>query len=215
METTSTFTQVDHNLLSSTKLNFGQKLFISYILGWQNNGKVCFETNKSLANTFGLSIEGIRKLIRGLNTYEFFNSTQSGIKSNKENWSSTHTIKIDEKLLKEFLNDSSTKQESNIQQEISSNFEDNVINDITTQEEKISPKIEDNELDEITFNEPIKPVDMLPYETVEMYNTRKLMTLLKEHNVQYNNRNIEQRNLFKRLLFSSTKEQMKNLPNFA
>jgi len=95
---TQNFTQVNHNLMASTELNFGQKLFISYVLGWQENGKTCFQSNQSLAKQFGLKYSGIRSLINSLNKYDFFNATKI-----TDNLSSTHTIKVDNSKLQAFL----------------------------------------------------------------------------------------------------------------
>lgn len=99
---TKTFTSIDDVLLANTKLTHTQKNLISYILRWQSNGKVCFESNQTLANKFGLKVSGIRSLIKKLNKYEFFTS----IKSNKTGTASTHELRINEEKLQAFLNSS-------------------------------------------------------------------------------------------------------------
>lgn len=72
---TNQFLQVEFNLLSNTKLNFGQKVLISYILGWQSQGKICYESIGSLANRFGLKYEGLRSLKKSLTKFDFYSFT--------------------------------------------------------------------------------------------------------------------------------------------
>lgn len=97
----NTFLQVDYDLLSSTELHSTQKLFIAYIIGWQRNKRVCRETNKNLANKFGMKYSGIRTLIRTLNKYDFFESISFDY--NESNNTSGHELKVDETKLKSFL----------------------------------------------------------------------------------------------------------------
>ena len=97
----NTFLQVDYDLLSSTELHSTQKLFIAYIIGWQRNKKICRETNKNLANKFGMKYSGIRTLIRTLNKYDFFQSTSFDY--NESINTSGHELKVDESKLKCFL----------------------------------------------------------------------------------------------------------------
>jgi len=105
MKTTKQFIQMPMELASSTKLTSSQKLFISYILGWQQSGKVCYESNDSLASKIGLKKAGIRKILLTLNKYDFFKSTQYGVTPAKGEYTSTHTITIDEDKLDLFLSD--------------------------------------------------------------------------------------------------------------
>jgi len=100
---TENFIQVNYSLLSSPILTSTEKLFIAYIIGWQNNGSVCYQTNKALASVMGLSIDGIRTILKKLNKYDFFSSTQYGNKITNTSYTSTHTIKIDLELLQTFL----------------------------------------------------------------------------------------------------------------
>ena len=110
------FVKVSYNLLATTKLSSTQKLFVSYILGWQKNGKICFETNNNLAMRFGLKYSGIRSVLRELNKLDFFNSVKKDY--NEKTGTSGHEITVNIEKLKAFLaqetsiqNIDSTKQE--------------------------------------------------------------------------------------------------------
>nr|WP_315142017.1 hypothetical protein [uncultured Flavobacterium sp.] len=97
------FVQVNYDLLATKKLNSTQKLFISYIIGWQKNNLICKETNNNLASRFGMSYSGIRTVLNDLNKYDFFDSVQKDY--NRENGTSGHEITVDEAKLKLFLNE--------------------------------------------------------------------------------------------------------------
>lgn len=95
------FLQVDYNLLATQKLNSTQKLFVSYIIGWQRTGRICFETNKTLATKFGKKYGGIRSVLTSLNKFEFFKSISKDY--NEENSTSGHEITVDVDKLEKFL----------------------------------------------------------------------------------------------------------------
>lgn len=95
------FVKVPYNLLKTTKLSSTQKLFISYILGWQKNGKICFETNNNLALRFGLKYSGIRSVLRELNKLDFFNSVKKDY--NEKTGTSGHEITVNIDKLETFL----------------------------------------------------------------------------------------------------------------
>lgn len=112
-----TFLQVDYNLLATKKLNSTQKLFVSYIIGWQRTGKICFETNRTLATKFGKEYGGIRSVLSSLNKFEFFKSVSKDY--NEKNSTSGHEITVNIDKLDAFLahetsiqNIDSTKQEA-------------------------------------------------------------------------------------------------------
>lgn len=96
-----TFLQVDYDLLSTTKLNSTQKLFVSYIIGWQRNKLKCRETNNTLADKFGMKNSGIRSLLSDLNKFDFFQSVRYDY--NESNRTSGHELSVDESKLKSFL----------------------------------------------------------------------------------------------------------------
>jgi hypothetical protein len=98
-----TFLQVDYDLLSTTKLHSTQKLFVSYIIGWQRNKKTCIETNNTLADRFGMLNSGIRSLLSDLNKFDFFQSVRNNY--DKSNRTSGHKIRVDESKLKSFLSE--------------------------------------------------------------------------------------------------------------
>lgn len=95
------FVQVNYNLMANTKLNSTQKLFISYIIGWQKNNLICKETNNNLALKFGMKYGGIRSLITSLNKFKFFNAVSFDF--DKSTNTSGHEITVDEIKLEEFL----------------------------------------------------------------------------------------------------------------
>lgn len=104
------FVQVNYDLLSTKKLNSTQKLFISYIIGWQKNELICRETNNNLASRFGKKYSGIRGVLNELNKYDFFNAVQKDY--NGENGTSGHEITVDEEKLKLFLNDGKKEKDN-------------------------------------------------------------------------------------------------------
>ena len=108
METTNlkikeTFTMVDNNLLSTpiSKITAQQKLFISWILGWQKENKECFASNKTIAETLGLSKEGVKSLIKSCSHSfpTFFDCTPD----TRDNGVPFHTITINLEELMKFL----------------------------------------------------------------------------------------------------------------
>lgn len=102
------FVQITYDLLENKKLSSTQKIFISYIIGWQNNGLVCRETNRNLALIFGKETSGIRSLLKVLNRYEFFKS--ESINYDENTFTSGHQIKVDVDKLKIFLNSTAIKE---------------------------------------------------------------------------------------------------------
>ena len=97
------FIQINNYLLSSLKLTLQEKVFLAYIIGWQKNGKVCYETNASIGKQLGITKSSIRYIISSLNKFDFFRSTQYGKKPEKGSYTSTHTITVDEDKLSQFL----------------------------------------------------------------------------------------------------------------
>src|ERR1017187_133747 len=92
---TTGFTSISQNLRRSTKFNSDQKLFISYILGWQHNEMICFESNYSIAEEIGTALQTVKKIITNLKSFNWFNSI---IVDNNQ-----HQIIINEDLLEEYL----------------------------------------------------------------------------------------------------------------
>ncbi|GEC72246.1 hypothetical protein SAMN05443543_103359 [Flavobacterium flevense] len=95
------FVKVDYNLLATTKLSSTQKLFVSYIIGWQKNGKICFETNKTLALKFGMQYGGMRSVITTLNKFDFFKAIKKDY--DERTGTSGHEITVSIDLLEKFL----------------------------------------------------------------------------------------------------------------
>ena len=95
------FVKVDYNLLATTKLSSTQKIFVSYIIGWQKNGKICFETNNTLALKFGMKYGGMRSVITTLNKFDFFKAIKKDY--DERTGTSGHEIKVSIDLLEKFL----------------------------------------------------------------------------------------------------------------
>lgn len=104
------YVQVNYNLLATTELNSTQKLFISYIIGWQNNKLICRETNNNLASKFGMKYSGIRSLLSSLNKFDFFKSESFDF--DKTTSTSGHQITVDIFKLEEFLSPEKTYEET-------------------------------------------------------------------------------------------------------
>lgn len=122
------FTKVLQELRRNKTLTSTQKLFISYILDFNDNGLECFQTSKTIADELGLTIDNVRKLIVTLNKLPFFNSNKHSFDS--KNLSSKHTLNVNKQELLTFLESSKTvvikpaepkvikKTEVNINQEL-------------------------------------------------------------------------------------------------
>lgn len=95
--------KINHDLLQ-TSLSMTEKIFISYILEWQDNNKICNESNAVLAKRFRLTIHGIRFIIKKLNNYDFFQSTYSKSIINGS-YFSKRTITIDMDKLIQYVYD--------------------------------------------------------------------------------------------------------------
>ncbi len=93
------FTKINETLRKSLKLNDGEKIFISYIIGFQENNIICYQSNYTLGNELGKSEGAIRKIIVKLNKYDWF-TTNKKYDGNK---TSTHYLSIDIQLLYQFL----------------------------------------------------------------------------------------------------------------
>lgn len=120
MKNIQPFVMVNNDLLATTRLNSTQKLFISYIIGWQKSNLTCRMTNRTLADHFGMKYAGIRSLLKTLNKLDFFETTQFGHTVDNSSWTSGHEIKVDETKLNEFLN--AGKSEKNMAiEDVSSN----------------------------------------------------------------------------------------------
>ncbi|PWA05607.1 hypothetical protein DB895_06390 [Flavobacterium psychrotolerans] len=107
---------VNNDLLATPRLSSTQKLFISYIIGWQKSGLSCKMTNRTLAEHFGMKYAGIRSMLNKLNTYKFFETTQFGHTVDGSSWSSGHEMKVDEAKLVEFLNAGKSEKKEAIEE---------------------------------------------------------------------------------------------------
>lgn len=104
------FVKVDYNLLATTKLSSTQKLFVSYIIGWQKNGKICFETNNTLALKFGMKYGGMRSVITTLNKFDFFKAIKKDY--DERTGTSGHEITVNIEKLEFFLAPETSIQKS-------------------------------------------------------------------------------------------------------
>lgn len=134
------FLKVTYDLLATTKLSSTQKLFISYIIGWQKNGKICTETNNNLAMKFGMKYSGMRSVITELNKLDFFKSVQKDY--DEKTTTSGHEITVDVDKLDVFLASETSIKKTDSTEDVENQF---ILND-----EKIIPDIQnDNSNEEI------------------------------------------------------------------
>jgi hypothetical protein len=91
------------------KISQTEKLYIAYILRYQANGNTLFASNKSIGEQLGIDGGSVKKLNNKMNKqFNFFSAIQDKKYENGTEYSSSHTIKVDEKLLDEFLDNVST-----------------------------------------------------------------------------------------------------------
>ncbi len=164
---TPTFIKVSNDLLRSNKFNSTQKLFISYVLGWQANKLTCFESNQSLADAFALKVSGIRELIKGLNKFDFF-TVEIKNPTNMGKWASQHEIRIDENKLMKYL-----------KEEIKTNISDSKA--ISTPKEEVveTKKIIQPEAPKAIITNKIE-LDMKRSDLIEEYNLEQKYAKCKQ-----------------------------------
>jgi hypothetical protein len=144
MKNTQPFVMVNNDLLATTLLNSTQKLFISFILGWQKSNLTCRMTNRNLAEHFGMKYAGIRSMLNKLNTYKFFETTQYGHNNDNSSWTSGHEMRVDEEKLIEFLK--TGKSEKKVDEEIEGEIEGEIEPEI---EGEIEGEIVSDNLEEL------------------------------------------------------------------
>lgn len=135
------FVKVNYNLLATTKLSSTQKLFVSYILGWQKNGKICFETNNTLALKFGMKYGGMRSVITTLNKFDFFKAIKKDY--DERTGTSGHEIKVNETKLLNFLKielDNSHSTEDKKEEESISIFPEDLVAKLEESEVESLPR---------------------------------------------------------------------------
>lgn len=128
MKKKNTFTKIPDALLATKKLTPSQKLIIAYVLRWQSSGKVCFESNQSLALRFGLSVSSLKKHITQLNKLDFFLSEETSEFNEFGKWTNSKRMTIDETKLNQLLMPTGTSlkpanSKDNLD-EVLDNFED-------------------------------------------------------------------------------------------
>lgn len=100
-----TFTMVDDKLLSTpiSRITAQQKLLISWVLRFQKNKLECFASNKTIADTFGMSKDGVKSLLKSCSHSfpTFFTCTPD----TRDNGVPFHTISIDLEKLMDFIVD--------------------------------------------------------------------------------------------------------------
>jgi len=130
------------------KISQTEKLYIAYILRYQANDNTLFASNKSIGEQLGIDGSSVKKLNNKMNKeFTFFSAIQDKKYDNGNEYSSSHTIKIDEKLLDEFLDNVSTfvKEKSVTKKEaIEATISTEVIPEVY--KEEIIAEIEDKEV---------------------------------------------------------------------
>ena len=144
------FTMVDDNLLSTpiSRITAQQKLLISWVLRFQKNKLECYASNKTIADTFGMSKDGVKSLLKSCSHSfpTFFTCTPD----TRDNGVPFHTISIDLEGLMEFIIDDAPvvkikrrNKPSTQNKAPESMISDEIIEDIQTEE--IVAQIEEND----------------------------------------------------------------------
>ena len=152
------FLSINYNLIGSTKFTSTEKIFFAYLIGWQVQDKICFESTNSIAKTLGINTHTFKKLITKCNNeYKFFISEYPT--------DTTHTLSIDIELLNEQLeeNDTPTKKVKNISTQVKKQV---VIE--PTAEEVAMEDIEE-EYEEVVNDEILPTVDWRTIGTTPTY----------------------------------------------
>jgi len=161
------FVQVNYDLLATKKLNSTQKLFISYIIGWQKNELICKETNNNLASRFGKKYSGIRVVLNELNKYDFFDSVQKDY--DEKNGTSGHEITVDETKLKLFLNDAEKEKDDSSTKPLAEPIAEPI-----AEPETESVEDDKDSLDEFEIESEQNP-STLQYHNSDVVNVKKTM----------------------------------------
>lgn len=216
------FTKVLQELRRNKTLTSTQKLFISYILDFNDNGLECFQTSKTIADELGLTIDNVRKLIVTLNKLPFFNSNKHSFDS--KNLSSKHTLTVNKKELLIFLELSKTvvkkptelkvikKTEVNINQELKLQKEREQINSQPVAPVVNQPSIAQQVAKVITEEVTISPrydINSLPKLKDETGMYYKYKEKVREHIYHYRHQNLDKigvENLTKKFLIQLDKD---------
>jgi len=136
----TTFIKMYSPILSSNLTDF-EKIFISYIISFQANNKICYESNPSIAKHLGKSETIIKRNITNLKKYDFFITEYPT--------STTHILSIDIDKLNNFINEDEPKvskkkptSTAKANKEVLSN--DIPVDEPTPQQEEIVAQSEDN-----------------------------------------------------------------------
>lgn len=95
-----TYTKVPDSILCCKTLTPSQKLIVSYVLRWQSSGRICYETNSSLAKRFGITVASFRKHVTQMNKLDFFLSEETSALNEFGKWSNSKRILVDQEKLK-------------------------------------------------------------------------------------------------------------------
>lgn len=98
-----TFTQLPTLLRKTPRLSDTQKIFISYVLGYQDKNLICFESNETLAENLGKTEASLRKQITKLNKLPFFKSEDDSKPNEFGKWKTGKLTTVDKKLLFDWL----------------------------------------------------------------------------------------------------------------
>ena len=65
-QTAKQFIKLDLNLLRGNGLNLNENVFISYLIGWQTQDKICYETQSQIAEYLDIPIATFKRMIKKL-----------------------------------------------------------------------------------------------------------------------------------------------------
>jgi hypothetical protein len=81
-----------------------EKLYIAFIIRYQANGNILYASNNTIGEQLGIEGCSVKKLNNKMNKqFNFFSAIQNKKYQNGVEYSSSHTIKIDEKLLDKYI----------------------------------------------------------------------------------------------------------------
>ena len=200
------FVKVDYNLLATTKLSSTQKLFLSYIIGWQKNEKICFETNKTLALKFGMKYGGMRSVITTLNKFDFFKAIKKDY--DERTGTSGHEITVNIEKLETFLAPETSMQKSDsTEQEVNQsviaitdtqNEDSNEEFDASKSTDSILPTYSLGDtidvyviLGQLGYEEPDDVLDFIQKANSSSLNFQKFITISKNLNKEKNSNSYE------------------------
>jgi len=185
-----TYIKLENELLADTGYTLTQKLIISKIKGYQDNGLYCYSTQEELAQQLGLSLRTLKREIFNLKKIGKIFTQPKKLKSNKKQYKNRKAI-----ILVDENNSLPTKEEMvHIEetQDIVVQDEIKPSNEVSKENDVVTPEKEDNPTEEvkITPREKLATKHLLH----KLLDAKK--ELLKEGNIVDFKREIEENKFY-------------------